>query len=342
MIVDIVKIFIVTALSFFIGIIITPLLTHYLYKYKFWKKKAGKIGLDGKETPIFNELHKEKEVGTPRMGGVVIWASAFITIFGTWLIAQVFPNSLTAKLDFLSRNQTWIPLFTLMAGAVVGLFDDYFEVSGKGGYSSGGLSLKKRLIIVGLISLFSASWFYFKLDINTLGTPWGEIFIGWLVIPFFVALSLLLYSGGVIDGIDGLAGGVLAVAYSAYGIIAFYQQQINLASFCFAVAGGILAFLWFNIPPARFYMSETGSMALTITLAVIAFMTDSLGGGYAVIIQMLSKKFRNGKKIFLVAPLHHHFEAKGWPPYKVTMRYWIIAIVFAIIGVIIALLKRQL
>ncbi len=163
----------------------------------------------------------------------------------------------------------------------------------------------------------------------------------------------------MIDGIDGLAGGVFAIAFSSYGVIAFYQQQINIASFCFALAGGILAFLWFNVPPARFYMSETGSMALTITLAVIAFMTDSLGKGYgvlvvpiialplmlttaSVIIQILSKKIRGGKKVFLVAPLHHHFEAKGWPAYKVTMRYWIISIVFGVIGIIIALLKRQI
>lgn len=121
------------------------------------------------------------------------------------------------------------------------------------------------------------------------------------------------------------------------------------------VVGGILAFLWFNIPPARFYMSETGTMGLTLTLAVVAFMTDSLGRGYgvlalpiigiplvlasaSVIIQILSKKFRKGKKVFLVAPIHHHFEAKGWPSYKVTMRFWIISVVFAILGVTLAII----
>ena len=158
----------------------------------------------------------------------------------------------------------------------------------------------------------------------------------------------------MIDGIDGLAGGVFAVMFSAYSIIAFYQQQINLASFCAVIVGSLLAFLWFNIPPARFYMSETGSMALTVTLSVVAFMTDSLGGGHgilvlpiiafpllittlSVIIQLLSKKFRNGKKVFLVAPLHHHFEALGWPASKVTMRYWVVSVIFAIIGVTFAL-----
>lgn len=360
MIIDLVKVFSAATVAFFVGMALTPILTHYLYEYKLWKKKIGKLGLvDGKDTVIFNELHKDKEIGTPRMGGIVIWASVAITTIGIWLLAEFFPGLATSKLDFLSRNQTWIPLFTLLAGAFVGLIDDYFEIRGVSSYFAGGLSLKKRLLIVGAIAFLVAFWFYFKLDVVSLLTPWGAIYLGWLIIPFFIGLSWLIYSGGVIDGIDGLAGGVFAIVFSAYGVIAFYQDQINLSAFCFALVGGILAFLWFNIPPARFYMSETGSMALTITLAVVAFMTDSLGSGYGVlvlpiialpliatsgsnIIQVFSKKFRNGKKVFLVAPLHHHFEALGWPSYKVTMRYWVITIIFAIIGIILAVAGKQL
>ncbi|MEK9184608.1 MAG: hypothetical protein AAB866_00370, partial [Patescibacteria group bacterium] len=199
-------------------------------------------------------------------------------------------------------------------------------------------------------------WFYFKLDVTGVGMPFSdELFLGWLFIPFFMLVTLALYSGGIIDGVDGLAGGVFAVMFSAYASIAFYLNQINLAVFCAVVVGGILAFLWFNIPPARYYMSETGTMALTITLAIVAFMTDTLGEGHGIIvlpvialpllftslsaiIQILSKKFRNGKKVFLVAPFHHHLEAKGWPTYKITMRYWIISVVCAIVGVTIALI----
>jgi phospho-N-acetylmuramoyl-pentapeptide-transferase len=176
-------------------------------------------------------------------------------------------------------------------------------------------------------------------------------------IPIFILVTLAIYAGGVIDGIDGLSGGVFAAMFTAYAGIAFYQQQINLAAFCAMIVGAILAFLWFNIPPARFYMSETGTMGLTLTLAVVAFMTDALGEGHGLlalpvvafplvitvcsdIIQLLSKKFRNGKKVFLVAPVHHHFEAIGWPGYKVTMRYWVISIIFAIVGLIVALIGR--
>jgi phospho-N-acetylmuramoyl-pentapeptide-transferase len=256
----------------------------------------------------------------------------------------------------LSRNQTWIPFVTLLVGALVGLIDDYFEVAGK---VIGGLSLKIRLTAVGIVSAIFGIWFYARLGVGGIGTPWGELYIGWLIVPFFILLSMLLYSGGVIDGIDGLAGGVFAIIYSAYGIIAIHQQQTNLATLCFAITGAILAFLWFNIPPARFYMSETGSMALTLTLAVVVFMTGTPKNGYGIfvlpivavplivttlscVIQIISKKIRNGKKVFLVAPLHHHFEAKGWPSYKVTMRYWILTIIFAIIGVTIAFLGKPL
>lgn len=355
MIIDVVKIAIPATLAFFIGILITPLLTHYLYKHRMWKKKAGKTDLLGKETPIFNKLHKEKEVSTPRMGGVVIWASSLITIIGIWIFAKLFPTEVTAKLDFLSRDQTWIPLFTLIVGSLVGLVDDFFEVSEKR-KGEGGLSLRKRLLIVSFIAFLVALWFFFKLEITTLGLPFfDDIYIGFFFIPFFILVTLALYAGGVIDGIDGLSGGVFAVMFASYASIAFYQQQINLAAFSAMVAGAILAFLWFNIPPARFYMSETGTMGLTITLAVVAFMTDALGGGHGVfvlpiiafplvvtvlsdVIQVLSKKFRNGKKIFLVAPLHHHFEALGWPAYKVTMRYWVISIVFGVVGIIIGLI----
>lgn len=352
MIIDIVKVFLPSVIAFVIGIAITPALTSYLYRNKMWKKKAGKT----ENTPMFNALHKEKEVGTPRMGGVVIWLSAAITIIFLWILGQIFNLPLFQKIDFLSRNQTWLPLSTLILGGLIGLIDDYFEIKGTGGHSAGGMSLKKRLTIVALIGLMCGSWFFFKLDIHEIGLPhaFGTLNLGLLFIPLFMLVTVGLYSGGVIDGIDGLAGGIFGCIFLAYAGVAFYQNQIDLAAFCALVAGAILAFLWFNIPPARYYMSETGTMGLTVTLSVIAFMTDKLGGGYGLlvlpviafpllatsfsnIIQVVSKKTRGGKKIFLIAPIHHHFEALGWPAYKVTMRFWVIGIIFAILGLILAL-----
>lgn len=355
MAINIIKVILPSIISFIIGIILTPFLTNFLYKYKMWKKKAKTVSIDGGGTPIFNSLHSEKETNTPRMGGIIIWASVIITTIVFWLVGQIFNSDFTSKLDYLSRNQTWIPLFTMVFGALVGLIDDILEIRGGGGNYAGGLSLRKRLFLVAIISFLISLWFYFKLEVSTINFPFIiGLNLGLWFIPIFVAIVLFIYSGGIIDGIDGLAGGVFAIAFTAYAGIAFFQNQINLAAFCVVVVGAILAFLWFNIPPARFYMSETGSMALTITLAIVAFMTDSLGEGrgvavlpiiafplivttLSVILQLLSKKIR-GKKIFLVAPIHHHFEAIGWPSYKVSMRYWIISLVCAIFGVILAII----
>jgi len=350
---DIVKIIFPIAFTFLIGIALTPLITHYLYRYKAWKKEGGKVALDGTTATVFNQLHQENERKTPRMGGLVIWVSVFIAVVTIWVLGRMFPEMIFAKLDFLSRNQTWIPFFALISGALTGLFSDILDITKTGKKTD--LPLRIRLLIVAVLSLFIGTWFFFKLDITAVGVPFGgDIEIGWLLIPFFMLVTLALYASGVIDGIDGLSGGVFASIFAAYAIIAFSQNQIDLAAFCAALVGGILAFLWFNIPPARFWMTETGTMGLTVTLAVVAFMTDSLGEGEGVlllpiigfllvvtvssnIIQIVSKKFRH-KKVFRVAPLHHHFEALGWPGYKVTMRYWVLSVIFAFTGVLIALL----
>ncbi|MEX2405196.1 MAG: hypothetical protein WD579_01175 [Candidatus Paceibacterota bacterium] len=337
------------ALAFFIGIGITPFLTDFLYRNKMWKKKVRTKTMDGKEAVVFQSLHKEKEVGTPKMGGIIIWGSALVTILLLWALSLVIDTDVAQKLNFLSRGQTWVPLFALMMGAGFGFLDDYFEVTERKDYVGGGMSLKKRLLVVTLISLASGWWFYSKLGVSEIHIPFnGDINIGILFIPFFLIVTLGLYSGGVIDGIDGLAGGVFSSMFAAYGVIAFANNQINLAAFCFVLVGALLAFLWFNIPPARFYMSETGSMALTVTLSVVAFLTQEVlllliiafplvATVASNVIQMTSKKFRD-KKVFQIAPLHHHFEALGWPNYKVTMRYWIISLIFAFMGVILALL----
>lgn len=359
MIIDIVKIFLPSITAFAVGIAITPFITHYLYKYKLWKKQSVQKTIDGREATISASLHNDEAKKTPRMGGLVVWWSVTFTALIFWLVSYLTQTEIFTKLDFVSRNQTWLPLATLILGGIVGFVDDFLGTqggAGKGGYIGGGLSLKKRLLIVGLMGLFCACWFYFKLDIQTIGLPiLGDLYLGAFFIPLFIIVVIGIYSGGVIDGIDGLSGGILGSIFAAYAGIAFYQNQINLAAFCAVVVGAILAFLWFNIPPARFFMSETGMMGLTITLAVVAFMTDSLGGGYGVIvlpiialplvltslsniIQVTSKRFRNGKKVFMVAPIHHHFQAIGWPAYKVTMRFWIIGVICALLGMTLAIL----
>lgn len=341
----------VPALSAFaIGIGITPMVTHFLYKHKVWKKQGGKVAMGGKVAEVFNQLKGEEETKTPRMGGIVIWASVFLTLGLMYTLAQILPDRF-GSLDFLSRSQTLIPTAMLLVGAFIGFLNDFYDVT-RGGE---GLRLSVRLGLITVLAGGVGWWFYDKLEVTGVSVPFdGTLELGIFIIPFFIVLTICLYASGVIDGIDGLSGGVFASIFGAYTGIAIVQSQFELAAFCATVVGAIMAFLWFNIPPARFWMTETGSMALTLALATVVFMTDSLGEGNGIallpivglpliatvgsnVIQILYRK-ATGEKFFRIAPLHHHFEAIGWPSYKVTMRYWIISIFCAVIGVIIATL----
>ncbi len=350
MIPDVVKTILPAILAFIVGIFATPFLTDWLYENKMWKKSSVKKSVDGKEATITNKLHGDEERKTPRMGGIIVWGSVLIVALLLSIISFFSNSEAFREISFISRNQTWLPLVTLLVMSLVGAFDDYLVCNDKGTYHGGGLSLTTRVTLVGLVGLAGALWFYIKLGVTSIFIPAiGIVNFGFFFIPIFVIFMLGLYSGGIIDGVDGLAGGVFGIMYGAFSIIAFTHNQIDIAAFCMAVAGGLLAFLWFNIPPARFFLSETGTMGLTTTLVVVAFLTDSVFvlpiialplviTTLSTIIQIVSKKYR-GKKVFLVAPLHTHFQAAGWPAAKVTMRYWVISLLCAITGVIIILLK---
>ena len=343
------KIFLPSLISFIIGILLTPIATHYFYKYRMWRRTSRNENVAKSN---FQQLHDEKsELSTPRTGGMIVWVSVIATIFLIGFIDFIFNTDSTAKLYFISRNQTILPLFTLIMASLIGLGDDFIQIFGKGKWTTDPIILRYiKISIIITLGFIIGWWFFAKLGISELYIPWyGFIQLGYLFIPFFIIIMLGVWSSSVIDGIDGLSGGVLACIFMAYTLISFFNNQIDLSAFCAVVTGGILAFLWFNIPPARFYMGETGMIGLTVTLSVVAFLTNTVLllpiiafplfiTSLSNIIQMVSRKFRNGKKVFLFAPLHHHFEAKGWPKYKVTMRYWIVGIMFAVIGVILSII----
>jgi phospho-N-acetylmuramoyl-pentapeptide-transferase len=334
----IIKIFTIGFLSFFLAFLAAPTLIGILYKNKLWKKACRDKAADGGDLSVFRSLHAEREVSTPRCGGLLIWLIPLTLA----LFLLLFPEGPLSRLSFLSREQTWLPFFALIIASLIGLIDDLMQVKPKGT----GLSFRYRFLIMSLIGLIGGYWFYYKLGISSVFLPGiGDISIGLFYIPLFIMVTVATYSGAIIDGLDGLSGGTFASIFTGYGFIALHQGQVNLATFCFAIVGSILAFLWFNIPPARFYMGETGIMGLCASLAVVAFATNSVAvlpiiglllviESGSAIIQLLSKKFRK-KKIFLSAPIHHHFEAKGWPSYKIVMRFWIVGVVAAIIGVVI-------
>jgi len=327
------KIFWLTALSFVIALIWTPIFTDFLYRNRLGKR-IRKTGLDEKSAPVFFALHKGKE-NTPTMGGLLIWIT-------TAVITLLFN---------LSRSGTWLPLFALVSSGVIGAIDDLLNIKGIGP-NNGGLAFKFKFILYLITAAVGAYWFYFKLGWDIFHIPGvGDFALGWWYIPFFIAIIVFIaFAVNQTDGLDGLAGGTLAISFASYGTIALVQGKIGLAAFCGTLSGALLAFLWFNIYPARFFMGDTGSMALGTTLGVIAFLTNSVAvlpiigfvfflEAVSTIIQIFSKKFLK-RKVFLSAPIHHHFEALGWPEAKVTMRFWVISAVMGIIGVMIALIGR--
>ena len=351
MIINVIKIVVPAVLSFFLGMLITPFFTNLFYKYKMWKKSPRTDA--NITTDDFAKVHNTKsELSTPRVGGIIIWVSVLLTVCVIYLLSIIFPTEITQKLNFLSRNQTLVPLATLILASLIGLIDDMLQIMGKGSYAKDSLVYRKvKIVAVTLIGLAISYWFYYKLEVTSIHMPFlGDINLGLWFIPFFILVMLAVFSTSVIDGMDGLSGGIMATIFTAYALIAFVNNQIDIAAFCSVVSGGTLAFLWFNIPPARFYMGETGILGLTVTLSVIAFMTNSVMvlpiialplvlTSASVIIQIISYKYFNKHRVFRVAPLHHHFEAIGWSREKIVMRYWVVSVVFAIIGVIIALVS---
>jgi len=339
------KIFLLTFLAFAVAIAWTPLLTHFLYKYRL-----GKTIRASDAAPLMSQLHAKKS-GTPIMGGLLIWVTVLV-FAAVFYFCGIWFDGFWAKLNFLNRAQTLLPLGALVVAAIVGLFDDFLNAR-RIGPKGGGLSVKHRLLVYTVIAVIAALWFYFRLDWDIIRIPFvGNFSIGWWFIPLVIFIIIATaFSVNEIDGLDGLSGGTLLAAFLAYGSIAFAQGRYDLATFCGVIIGALLAFLWFNISPARFFMGDTGAMALGVTLAIIAIYTNAIlllpvigfmfvVESASVIIQMISKKLRHGKKVFLSTPIHHHFEAKGWPECKVVMRFWVIAAMTGVIGLAIFLLDR--
>ena len=277
----------------------------------------------------------------------MIWFSVFVVASIFWLLSESVP--LINKIDFVSRNQTWLIIFGMVVTGILGALDD-ISSCGRQVLLIGnrGLSFPWRILVMFLLSTFIAYWFYTKLNFTEVFVPfWGFLDIGALVIVLIILVTVVMSTVSVIDGIDGLSGGLFAIAFASFGIIAIAQDQINIAAFCFAIVGACTAFLWYNIMPAQYYNSETGVLALSTSLTLIAILTNQifvlaiiafplLSGPISSFLQIFSKRFL-GKKIFIVAPVHHHFQAGGMASHTVVMRYWLFAIMCSFVGIVVAL-----
>lgn len=318
--------------GFLFSMVLTPFYTHFAYKYKFWKKQK-KTTVDGKALPVMTKLHAHKfKREFPTMAGLV---GVIAVTAVTWLFN-------------LDRGQTWLPLVGFLGGALVGVIDDCINIFGSG-RGAAGLRGPVKFFLITVVGLVLGWYFAVKLGWTSILIPFvGDLQIGivGMILVFAFAVVATSNAVNISDGLDGLSGGLAMMSYGAFGIIALFQGQMLLFGFCLTVVGWLLSYVWFNVPPARFMMGDTGSFALGAGLGVVAMMTNSflllpiIGLPFVVeagssLLQLASKKFF-GKKIFISAPLHHHLEAKGWGEAKIVMRFWIIAGVCAILGIFIA------
>lgn len=318
--------------GFLISMVLTPFYTHVAYKYHFWKKQK-KTTVDGKSLPIMTKLHAHKfKRDFPTMAGLVGVIAVSVV---TWIFN-------------LDRGQTWLPLAGFLGGALVGMIDDAINIFGSG-KGAAGLRGPVKFFLISAVGLFLGWFFAVKLGWTAMLVPFiGNIEIGVIGMTLIFAFAVVATSNAVniTDGLDGLSGGLAMMAYGAFGVIAMYQGNMLLFGFCMTVIGWLLSYIWFNVPPARFMMGDTGSFALGAGLGVVAMMTNSflllpiiclpaVIETASSLIQLIWKKVFH-KKLFISAPLHHHLEAKGWGEAKIVMRFWILSGVCAIIGIFIA------
>jgi phospho-N-acetylmuramoyl-pentapeptide-transferase len=346
MISETIRILVLAGTSFGVALLLTPVLVKLLNRFHLNKQIRSK-----ESAPIFHELHKHKE-NTPTMGGIIIWGTVLLLAVLIFILDKIF-NGVFSYLNFIDRAQTYLPLITMFIAAILGLFDDILGAF-KIGPNGGGLRVSQKLIIYSVISAIGGLWFYFRLGWDVLYVPFvGGVTIGWWYIPIFMFVIIAsAFSTNETDGLDGLAGGVMLFAFVSLTMVSFILERFHLAAFGAVVIGALIAFLWFNIYPARFFMGDTGSMALGITMGVIAMLTNTtlflpffafilVVESLSVIIQLTSKKFFK-RKVFLSTPIHHHFEALGWHETRITMRFWIVSMISCILGLILFLISRFL
>lgn len=331
----IVRMLVLAFLTFMLSMAITPIYTHIAYKYQWWKRQRTEAS-GGGSASVYQKLHAAKHKrNIPTMAGVIF-------IFSISAVTLIFN---------LDRGQTWLPLAGMILSGVIGLFDDFINIRAQSG-GIAGMRAKVKFGLHSLVALAGGWWFYSKLDVTHINLGFTDVQIGiFVIVLFWFVVIATANAVNITDGLDGLAGGLLVSSFATYTLIAAFQGKYFLAGFCLSVVGALLSYTWFNIYPARFFMGDVGSFALGTALGIIALQTDTvyilpiIGAVYvaetgSVIINRTSKVLRHGKKVFKSSPIHHHFEASGWPETKVTMRFWILGQVAGVLGLIVFLLGR--
>lgn len=295
----------------------------------------------GKVIRVDEPGHHNVKMGTPTMGGVL------------FILPVVLLTGLLNAANLIGFNaigsSVLVPLIVFVGYGILGALDDWEGIRGK--RRGEGMRARTKFIGQVLLALGAAYVLKYFLEVPEMILPGvkGEFKLGWWYIP--IAAFIIVSESNAInftDGLDGLAGLISATAFAAFGGIAFMQGQVFLARFCFTVVGALFGFLWFNVHPAELFMGDTGSLSLGAGLAVVALMTGQwplllviavipLSEALSVVIQIVYFKLTKGKRFFKMTPIHLHFELLGWSETQVVQRFWLIALLAAMVGMGLAL-----
>ncbi len=287
----------------------------------------------GKSISEYQPQSHQKKAGTPTFGGLMIWAPTFLVT--------------AVAVDWWKHQSILLPLAMIGITGATGFVDDLGTLQHR---RQKGLSWRFKIALLTVLAVGAAYVLYEHVDVQSINIPWeGQHELGLWYIPVAIAVIVATTTGvAITDGLDALAGGTTLIAFIAYGIIAFIQGQLYVATFAFIIAGANLGFVWYNAHPAMVIMGDTGALALGSSLAVVALMTGQWLVlpviGLVFVLEVLSNviqigyfKLSGGKRVFKRAPLHHHFEESGWAETQVVQRAWLLSIATAMLGVALAL-----
>lgn len=320
-----------------------------LYSWRFQRLRQTTRDAFNKRTPIFDRFH-QKKAGTPVGGGLLIILVTSILFPLSLLLLRYFWVPITSVHTLGSEVK--ILLFTFLSFGLLGLIDDLKKTFGWTRGRFFGLRLRHKLMVEILIATVIGYWLVQDLRIGIFYIPFfGVIQFGWWFIPF-AAFIIIAFANAfnITDGLDGLSSGVLMICLTAFWVLSASILDTPMSLFIALWLGGLIAFLYFNVYPARIFLGDVGALSFGATMAVVGLMLGKapalavIGGVFVIevassLVQLLSKKYL-GRKLFAAAPLHLWLQYKGWPEPKIVMRFWIVSIVFAIFGLWLALLLK--
>src|SRR3989338_6008626 len=333
-------------ISFILNFVLIVPFINFLYKKKFQRATQRTKDAFNKPTPIFDKFHQHKK-GTQVGGGILI---SLITVFLFFLflfLYFLFDKQIISNYPWVVA-EIKILIFTFLSFGFLGIYDDLNKIFLWQKSQFFGLRLRHKLIIEIFLGLVISYWLFTDFKIDIIHIPFVGVFeISWLYILFSTFVIVAFANAvNITDGLDGLASGVLLFSLMSFWVISRSILDVPTSLFIATWLGGLIAFLYFNIYPARIFLGDTGALAFGATFAVIglilgkAFALPIIGGVFVVeiassLIQLLGKRFL-GRKIFPVAPFHLWLQLKGWEEPKIVMRFWIIAILFAVFGLMVA------